>query len=200
MSRILQINSSILGDNSKSTLLANELVAKLAASDAGSSVTVRDLGANPLPAHSGAAIGALFTPAEQRNAEQQAVVSAFDSAIEELQAADVVVIGVPMYNFNVPTQLKEYFDAVARARVTFRYTESGVEGLLKGKKVYVVHTRGGLHAGQPSDTITPYLNTFLAFLGMTDVEHVFAEGLAIGPEQAEAGLKAARQEIERLAA
>lgn len=200
MKRILQINSSILGDNSKSSLLASELVAKLAAAEAGSTVTVRDLAANPLPAHDGVAIGALFTPEESRSAEQQAVVKAFDLAIEELFAADTIVLGVPMYNFNVPTQLKEYFDAVARAKVTFQYTATGPEGLVKGKKVYVVHARGGLHAGQPSDSVTPFLNTFLGFLGMTDVEHVYAEGFAYGPEQAEAALKSARAEIERIAA
>ena len=100
--------------------------------------------------------------------------------IAEIQAADVVVLGVPMYNFGVPAQLKNWIDAISRAGVTFRYTENGPEGLLKGKKVYVALTRGGKYRNTPADTQVPYLQTVLTFLGMTDVQFVYAEGLAMG--------------------
>jgi len=105
-----------------------------------------------------------------------------DALIAEIQAADVVVLGVPMYNFGVSSQLKNWIDAIARARVTFQYTEKGPEGLLKGKTVYAILTRGGVHRDQPSDTVVPYLKTMFGFLGMTDVRFIFAEGLAMGPE------------------
>ena len=108
-----------------------------------------------------------------------------DALIAEVQAADVVVLGVPMYNFGVPAQLKNWIDAIARAGVTFRYTANGPEGLLKGKKVYVALTRGGKYRDTPADTQVPYLKTVLGFLGMTDVQFVYAEGLAMGDADAE---------------
>ena len=117
--------------------------------------------------------------------------------VEELDA-DVLVLGVPMYNFGISSQLKNWIDAIARARVTFRYTEQGPEGLLTGKTVYAVLTRGGVHRDQPSDTIVPYLRTLLGFLGMTDVHFIYAEGLALGPEAHAKALTEARAEIARL--
>jgi len=116
--------------------------------------------------------------------------------IAEIQAADVVVLGVPMYNFGVPAQLKNWIDAIARARVTFHYTDKGPEGLLKGKKVYVALTRGGQYRNTPADTQVPYLKTVLAFLGMTDVQFMYAEGLAMGPQAEQDGLESAHLQIE----
>ena len=136
-------------------------------------------------------------PCDQRTAEQAARVALDDALIAELQAADTVVIGVPMYNFNVTAQFKNWIDAVARAGVTFKYTEKGPVGLLQGKKVYVVTSRGGIHRDQPSDQMTPYLRTVLAFLGMTDVSFVYAEGMAFAAEQ---GLSQARAQIDELLA
>ena len=115
--------------------------------------------------------------------------------IAEIQAADVVVLGVPMYNFGVPAQLKNWIDAVTRAKVTFRYAATGPEGLLKGKKVYVALTRGGQYRNTPADTQVPYLRTVLSFLGMTDVQFVYAEGLAMGAEAANEAMISARQQI-----
>jgi FMN-dependent NADH-azoreductase len=123
-----------------------------------------------------------------------------DLAIEDIQSADTVVLGVPMYNFGISSQLKNWIDAIARARVTFRYTEQGPEGLLTGKTVYAVLTRGGVHRDQPSDTIVPYLRAALGFLGMTDIRFIYAEGLALGPEAQARALAEARAEIARLAA
>ena len=196
---VLQVNSSARpyrdGQGSHSTRLANELVAGLAAAHPGATVTLRDLTAQPHPVLDEAALGALFTPPEARTPEQAARVALDDALIAELKAADVVVLGVPMVNFGVTAQLKNWIDAVARARVTFQYTANGPVGLLTGKKVYAVLTRGGVHRGQASDTQVPYLKTVLAFLGMTDVEFIYAEGLNMGPDAERAGLEAARAQI-----
>jgi len=112
----------------------------------------------------------------------------------------VVVLGVPMYNFGVPGQLKNWIDAISRAQVTFRYTANGPEGLPKGKKVYVALTRGGLYRNTPSDTQVPYLKTIFTFLGMTEVQFVHAEGLAMGPEALQNALASAHSQIDELAA
>jgi len=199
---ILQINSSARrvqdGQGSFSTRLAAEVVEALKAGNAGAKLTVRDLGLQSHPAMDEAALGALFTPAEARSAEQNARVAENDVLISELQAQDVVVIGAPMINFGIPTQLKNWIDAVARAGTTFRYTASGPEGLIKGKKVYVVLTRGGVYRDQPSDTMVPYLKTVLGFLGMTDVSFIYAEGLAMGPDAEAAAVASARTQIAAL--
>ncbi|MFN3860784.1 MAG: FMN-dependent NADH-azoreductase [Roseateles sp.] len=201
---ILQINSSArrLQDDqgSVSTRLANELTAGLRAAHPGATVTVRDLAVNPLPVLDEAGLNALFTPAEARTPEQAARVALSDALIAELFAADVIVIGAPMINFNISAQLKNWIDAVARAGVTFKYGPTGPVGLVTGKKVYVVSSRGGIHRDQPSDQVVPYLRTVLAFLGMTDVDFVYAEGLNMGPEAADRGLCAARAQIKELLA
>lgn len=158
-------------------------------------VTVRDLARQPHPVLDEAALGALFTPPEQRTPEQAARVALDDALIAEIQAADVVVLGAPMYNFGITAQLKNWIDAIARARVTFRYTAEGVEGLLKGKQVIVVLTRGGIHRDTASDSQVPYLRSVLGFLGMTDVRFIYAEGLAMGPDAEAQGLAQAREQI-----
>jgi FMN-dependent NADH-azoreductase len=128
------------------------------------------------------------------------VVAYSDALIDELRQAEVIVLGLPMYNFGVPSQLKAYFDHIARAGVTFNYSEKGPVGQLTGKKVYVFATRGGSYAGTPLDTQTGYIRDFLAFIGMDDVKFVYAEGLAVSPQSREAGLAKAAAEIARLAA
>ncbi len=195
MTTILQINSAARSQGAQSTLLADELTAKLKQSNPGATVTVRNLQADPLPHLDDAVLGAFFTPAESRTPEQNAIVAKSDALIAELQAADVIVIGAPLYNFGVSSQLKTYFDWIARAGVTFRYTENGPEGLVKGKKVHVVSARGGKYAGTPNDSQTPFLRTFLGFLGMTDVNFIYAEGLNMGPEAHSAALAGAREAI-----
>jgi len=196
---ILQINTSLFAGNGQSTALANEFVQALREQNAGSRVTVRDLATEPVPHLDGERFGAFITKAEDRTAAQADVIAYSDRLIAELQRADVIVIGAPMYNFGIPSQLKSYFDHVARAGITFRYTANGPEGLLKDKKAYVISTRGGVHAGQPSDTETNYLRDFLRFVGIADVEFVYAEGIAISPESKQAALDAARAELQRLA-
>jgi len=195
---ILQINASARRDGANSTLVAQRIVARLQAANPGASLSVRDLAVTPHPLLDEAALGALFTAAEQRSAEQAARVALDDALIAELQAHDTLVLGVPMYNFGVPVQLKSWIDAIARAGVTFRYTANGPEGLLKGKTVYVALARGGLYRDTANDSQVPYLKSVLGFLGLTDVHFIYAEGLAMGAEasargfaQAEADLSAA---------
>jgi FMN-dependent NADH-azoreductase len=193
---ILQINSSARRDASHSTPLANRLVQRLRETEPESTLTVRDLNDAPHPFLDEAALGALFTPAGQRTPAQAARVALDDALIAEIQAADVVVLGIPMYNFGVPAPLKNWIDAISRAGVTFRYSEKGPEGLLKGKKVYVALTRGGQYRNTPSDTQVPYLKTVFTFLGLTDVQFVYAEGLAMGAAAERSGIASAHEQIE----
>jgi len=199
---ILQINSSARrleanGQGSHSTRLANELVAALREGQP-ATLEVLDLGQQSLPALDEATLQALFTPAEQRSEAQAARVAQDMALIEQVKAQDVLVLAVPMINFGIPTQLKHWIDAIAKAGVTFRYTANGPEGLLPGKKVYIVLTRGGIYRDQPSDTMVPYLKTVLGFLGMTDLHFIYAEGLAMGPEAEARGLAAAREQMAAL--
>jgi FMN-dependent NADH-azoreductase len=193
---ILQVNSSARLEGSLSTRLTQRIVERLRAAHPDASLTLRDLASTPHPALDEAALQALFTDPSQRTAPQSARVALDDALIAEIQAADVVVLGVPMYNFGISTQLKNWIDAISRARVTFRYTETGPQGLLTGKKVYVALTRGGRYRDTPADSQEPYLRTVLAFPGMTDVQFFYAEGLAMGPQAEREGLDAAEQEIE----
>jgi FMN-dependent NADH-azoreductase len=200
MTHLLQINSSVFSQGGQSSQLANHYVETWKKSNPGATVTLRDLSVESVPHLDGERVGAFFAPAEQRNEAQQAVIAYSDRLIDEIRAADIIVIAAPMYNFSLPSTLKAYFDHIARAGVTFRYTESGPVGLLTGKKVVVFSTRGGLYAGTPNDGETPLIRQFLGFLGMTDVSFVYAEGLAYGDAAKEAALTEARKAIEQLAA
>ena len=193
--KILQINASARRAGANSTKLANTVVERLQAAHPGASVTLRDLAATPVSILDEAALGALFTPAEQRHASQAALVAEYDALIAEVMAHDVLVLGVPMYNFGVPVQFKAWVDAIARAGVTFRYTDTGPEGLVKGKTVYVALARGGLYRDQPHDSQVPYLKTVLGFLGLTDLRFIYAEGLNMGPEAAAKGFAQAEADL-----
>jgi len=197
---ILQINSSARSTGSESTRLADAIVAKLQAANPGATVARRDLAATPHPVLDEAALQALFTPADQRTAEQAARVALDDALIAQVQAADVIVIGAPMYNFGITVQLKSWFDAIARAGVTFKYTATGPVGLLTGKKVYVAVTRGGMHRGGPSDVQLPHLKTFLSFVGLDDVQFVFSEGHGMGPDAVARARAEAQQQIDAVLA
>lgn len=196
--KILQINASPRTQRANSTRLADSITARLLSGSHGAALKLRDLAHNPHPVLDETALGALFTPAEQRTAEQAARAALDDALIAEVQAADVLVLGVPMYNFGVPAQLKHWIDAIARANVTFRYTEKGPEGLLKNKKVYVALARGGRHRGTTADTQVPYLQTVLGFLGMTDVHFIYAEGLNMGPEAVQQGFAEAEADLDAI--
>jgi FMN-dependent NADH-azoreductase len=202
MTTILQINSSLYGEGAQSSRLAAGFVDALrgVSTAPGIDVIVRDLSREPVPHLTAERFNAFTTPAAERTLDQQRVVAESDRLIAELERADVIVIGLPMYNFGVPSTLKAYFDHVARAGVSFRYTAEGPEGLLKGKKAYVFATRGGRHAGTPSDLQTAYVRQFLGFIGIRDVEFVYAEGLALGAEQHSAAVASAVARIGQLAA
>jgi FMN-dependent NADH-azoreductase len=179
---ILAVQSGIFGEHSNSTQLVNQVVSKLSTSDDSAHVTVRDLTSKALPYFDSHVAMALGTEEAQRTEAQKAVVALSDELINEVVQADVIVIGVPMYNFGVPAQMKSWFDYLARAGVTFKYTETGPVGLLKDKPVYVAAARGGMHAGQASDSQTPFVRTILGFLGLKDVRIAYAEGLAMGDD------------------
>jgi len=197
---LLQINASIFSNHGQSTRLADEFVAAWRASNPGAKVIVRNLAEETVPHLDAERFGAFLAKPGERSVDQQAVVEYSDALIDELKRADVLVLGLPMYNFGVPSTLKAYIDHIARAGATFKYTEKGPVGLLTGKKAYVFATRGGLYAGTPLDTQTAYVRDMLRFLGIDDVEFVYAEGLAIGAERKAAALSQAQRAIERLAA
>lgn len=197
MTNILHVTASIRSDESVTRKLGNRLVEQLAkANDA--SIVTRDLAANDLPLIDADRFAANLTPPADRDEKQQALADVADALIAELQAADTLVLSLPVYNFTMPSTLKAWADLVARAGTTFRYTESGPEGLLTGKKAYVVIASGGTPIGSEIDFLTPWLRHFLGFLGIRDVEIIAADGImGIDGEQK---IEAAAQTIETLAA
>lgn len=200
MKSLLQINSSIFSSGGQSSQLADQFVAAWRSSHPDAQVIHRDLAQAPLPHLDAPRVTAYFAQPEARTPEQQAFVAESDALIDEIQQAEILVIGLPMYNFGIPSTLKAYFDHIARAGVTFRYTENGPEGLLTGKKSYVFAARGGLYAGTPLDSQTRYVRDFLGFLGITDVEFVYAEGLNMGEAGKHEALTRAKQRLAALAA
>ncbi|MDD2990095.1 MAG: NAD(P)H-dependent oxidoreductase [Zoogloea sp.] len=199
MTTLLKINASLFSTQGQSSQLAERFVAARLAATPDLKVVSRDLAAEPVPHLDAARFLSFLAKPEERSAEQQAVVAYSDALIEEIRQADEIVIGLPMYNFGVPSTLKAWFDHIARAGVTFRYTATGPEGLLTGKKVTVFAARGGLYAGTPKDSQTTYVRDFLGFLGITDVEFVYAEGLNMGEESKSAALAAAHGKLAELA-
>ncbi|GAB3024003.1 FMN-dependent NADH-azoreductase [Bowmanella dokdonensis] len=197
MKKVLLINSSLNGKQGNSWQLASKFVEQLQAVEP-VEVTVRDLDSGALPHLSGEEMQAWMTPPAERSEVQQQLASLSDSLIDELKSHDVIVIGMPMYNFGVPSVFKSWIDRVARAGITFRYTDKGPVGLLDAKQVYILAARGGLYAGTPKDSQSQYLKDVLAFLGMTDVEFAYAEGLAMGPDAANQGFAQADEKISEL--
>jgi FMN-dependent NADH-azoreductase len=200
MKTLLKLNTSIFSTGGQSSRLADEFVAAWRAANPGGRVVARDLAQDPVPHLDAARFQAFLAKPENRSAAQQAVVDYSDGLIDELKRADVIVLGLPMYNFGVPSTLKAYIDHIARAGVTFKYTDKGSVGLLAGKTAYVFATRGGLYAGTPMDTQTAYVRDFLRFIGIDDVEFIYAEGLAMDPARKESALAQAKRAIERLSA
>lgn len=200
MQTVLVINSSANGDASVSGGLAARFVDRLRDREPGLHVVLRDVGANPVPHLTAATVAAIKgMPSSEAEA---AARSLSDSLIEELQVADLIVIASPMYNFGISSTLKAWFDHVLRAGVTFRYTESGPEGLLKGKKAVVIESRGGLYSEGPAAAMNAqeaHIRTLLGFAGIDDVTFVLAEKLAFGPEAAEASIQAAFEQLDGFA-
>jgi FMN-dependent NADH-azoreductase len=198
MKTLLQLNTSLFSDGGQSSRLAERFVAGWKARNAGAKIVVRDLARDPVPHITAERFQSFTTQADARTTEQAQAVAYSDALIDELKRADVIVLGLPMYNFGVPSTLKAYFDHIARAGVTFKYTAQGSVGLLRGKKAYVFAARGGLYAGSALDTQTAYVRQFLGFLGIDDVEFIYAEGLAISDATREDALAAANNAIDAL--
>src|SRR5438445_5534290 len=180
MKTLVKLNTSIFGENGASSRLTDAFVARWLAAHPGARVIERDLATNPVPHLTAEVFAGFSAKPGERSPAQQTAVEASDELIDELKRADVLVLGLPMYNFGVPSTLKAYFDHIGRVGKTFSYSEKGPEGLLTGKKAYVFATRGGVYAGTPNDTETSYVQMFLSFLGISDIEFVYAEGLAMG--------------------
>lgn len=187
---VLWIKSSLSGDNSQSNQLAEHLISELQRSNETVDVVVRDLAANPVPHLDGFRMGAMFSAPEERSEAQQRVLDEADELLNEVKAADLIMIGLPMYNFNISSQLKAWFDHLARAGVTFKYTEQGPVGLLEDKPVYLLATRGGLYAEAGQDFQIGFVKQFLSFIGLNDVREVLAEGLALDDHRQESLEKA----------
>ncbi|KZS51271.1 MULTISPECIES: FMN-dependent NADH-azoreductase [Rhizobium] len=201
MSSILLLTSSPRAE-SLSTPIAVDLAEKLKSQNPGSLVVRRDLATNPLPHIDDLFTGAIRKPAEARTAEEIAAIKTSDELVNELFAADTIVISTGLINFNIYSSLKTWIDNVARAGVTFKYTESGPVGLLTGKKVYVVLASGGVYSQGPAAPLNhavPYLKSVLGFLGITDIETIYVEGLAFGPEAAEKAIDAAKSRVQEIA-
>ena len=191
MNNVLVLKSSILADNSQTNQLSDYFVSKLADKN----VVIRDLAANPLPHFDATAATALR--GQPTSAEENALLALSNELVAEIKNADTLIINAPMYNFHIPTQLKSYFDFIARPRVTFQYSEKGPEGLLKGKKAVVLAAFGGFHQNQPTDLVTSYMKAILGFVGITDVQFVYMEGIGFGPEAVEKAQ--AKAEIDKIA-
>ena len=192
MATTLVLKSSILGEHSQSNQLIDHVL------EGKTGIIERDLAANPVPVLDMDVATALRGSADELSDEHKAILDLSNQMIEELKTADQVIIGAPMYNFMVPTQLKNWFDLIARAGVTFSYTENGPIGLIENKKVIIVTTRGGLHKYSPRNSIESYLTTMLGFIGITDVEFVYAEALSMGDEPAAAAREQAREQLSAL--
>lgn len=201
MSSILLLTSSPRAD-SLSTKIATELAEKIKANNPGKTLVHRDLAADNLPHIDGPFTAAIRTPADARTPEQQELVKVSDELVDELLAADTLVIGTGLINFNIYSSLKTWIDNIARAGRTFTYTETGPKGLAGGKKAYIVLASGGVYSEGPAAPLNhavPYLKSVLAFIGITDVETVYIEGVAFGPEAAEKAIGAAQARASELA-
>lgn len=197
--KLVHIDSSILGDASASRQLSREVVNAWRAAQPDLQVSYRDLAGDALAQFSGFTLGANGTPAELRDAAQAHEAALSESVLNEFLAADAIVIGAPMYNFAIPSQLKAWIDRVTVAGKTFKYGANGPEGLAGGKRVIIVSTAGGNHVGQPSAAAhEDYLKFVLGFVGISNVQVVHAHGLSMGPEAREAAFTQARQQIDAL--
>lgn len=195
MKTVLVVQSSVSGQNAQSNRLMEQFLSRLPEEFTRQDL---DLVQEDYPHLAMAEIASWMIPAAQRTPEQQALAARSDQAIAQVTAADVILLGVPMYNFGVPSQLKAWFDRLARAGVTFKYTEQGPVGLLKDKPVIVFATRGGVYKDLPADSQTPFLKSFLNFIGLKNVHFVYAEGLNMGPDSAAQALAAAEEKIQSL--
>ena len=199
MSNVLIIESSARQQDSISRQLTQQFISQWQVAHPADRITVRDVALNPVPHLDANLLGGWMKPAEQRNDDEQVSLDRSNELTDELLAADVLVMAAPMYNFAVPSTLKAWLDHVLRAGVTFKYTDTGPQGLLTGKKAYVLTARGGLYAGSTTDHQEPYLRQVMAFIGIHDVAFIHAEGMNLGGDFQEKGLNQARSRISEIA-
>lgn len=197
MNNLLIIRSSLFAGGGQSDALADAYISQWHSAHPEGQVVIRDLASNPIPHLTQDRFQGFLSEPEARNETQQQAVDLSDELIKELQDADQVVLALPMYNFTIPSTFKAYMDHVARAGVTFKYTETGPVGLLGPKSMVVLATRGGMYAGTESDTETPLIKMFFGMLGITEIEFIYAEGLAMGEEASQQALQQANQRIEQ---
>ncbi|NBA97813.1 FMN-dependent NADH-azoreductase [Pseudomonas sp. R5(2019)] len=196
MSRVLIIESSARQQDSVSRQLTQRFISQWKAAHPADTITVRDLAVNPVPHLDANLLGGWMKPQEQRNTQELEALARSNQLTDEVLAADVLVLAAPMYNFAIPSTLKAWLDHVLRAGVTFKYTETGPQGLLIGKRAIVLTARGGIYAGSASDHQEPYLRQVMGFIGIHDVTFIHAEGLNMGRDFHDKGLN---QAIARLA-
>ncbi|TRO38444.1 FMN-dependent NADH-azoreductase [Pseudomonas sp. ALS1131] len=199
MSHVLVIESSARQQGSVSRELTQQFIAKWQATHLADQIQVRDLAAEPVPHLDATLLGGWMTPSEQQSEAEKAALARSNQLTDELLAADVLVLAAPMYNFAIPSTLKAWLDHVLRAGVTFKYTETGPQGLLTGKRAFVLTARGGIYAGSGLDHQEPYLRQALAFIGIHDVQFIHAEGLNLGAEFSEKGLAQAKAKLAEVA-
>ncbi|WP_223526589.1 FMN-dependent NADH-azoreductase [Pseudomonas sp. BF-B-26] len=199
MSRVLIIESSARQQDSVSRQLTQTFISQWQTAHPNDHITVRDLAVNPVPHLDINLLGGWMKPAEQRNDIEQASLERSNQLTDELLAADVLVMAAPMYNFAIPSTLKAWLDHVLRAGVTFKYTDTGPQGLLSGKRAYVLTARGGIYAGSTADHQEPYLRQVMAFIGIHDVTFIHAEGMNLGGDFQEKGLSQANAKLSLVA-
>ena len=199
MSRVLIIESSARQQDSVSRQLTQTFISQWQTAHPNDSITVRDLAVNPVPHLDINLLGGWMKPAEQRNDLEQVSLERSNELTDELLAADVLVMAAPMYNFAIPSTLKAWLDHVLRAGVTFKYTDTGPQGLLSGKRAYVLTARGGIYAGSTADHQEPYLRQVMAFIGIHDVTFIHAEGMNLGGDFQEKGLNQANAKLAQVA-
>jgi FMN-dependent NADH-azoreductase len=199
MSRVLIIESSARQQDSVSRQLTQTFINQWKTAHPGDQITVRDLAVSPVPHLDINLLGGWMKPAGQRSDIEESSLERSNQLTDELLAADVLVMAAPMYNFAIPSTLKAWLDHVLRAGVTFKYTDTGPQGLLSGKRAYVLTARGGIYAGSPADHQEPYLRQVMAFIGIHDVTFIHAEGMNLGGDFQEKGLSQANAKLSLVA-
>ncbi len=195
MANVLVIESSARQQGSVSRQLTAQFIANWSSANPADQIKVRDLAVDQVPHLDANLLGGWMTPSEQQSDAEQAALALSNLLTDELLAADVLVLAAPMYNFAIPSTLKAWLDHVLRAGVTFKYTETGPQGLLSGKRAFILTARGGIYAGSAQDHQEPYLRQALAFVGIHDVSFIHAEGLNLGSEFMEKGLNQAKAQL-----
>ena len=198
MANVLVIESSARQQGSVSRQLTEHFIANWQAAQPDDVVKVRDLAIDQVPHLDATLLGGWMNPAEQQSEAEKAAAALSNQLTDEVLAADVLVLAAPMYNFTIPSTLKAWLDHVLRAGVTFKYTDTGPQGLLRGKRAFVLTARGGVHAGSAQDHQEPYLRQVLAFIGIHDVSFIHAEGLNLGGDALEKGLNQAKAQVAQV--